>query len=148
MKVVTRGVLFLSGYLSDGRRAGGALLDAALSGRLQSSNNDGEGGWALSSRLAMRASPDTSSSRDFSPVGQTWDFLYYTFQFLVMASGVARSCVAASFIRLRPGLIQNSRQSRPPLQTARTHRFFRFFNKPGLPEGGGLSLKSFGFNIV
>lgn len=47
MKVVTRSVLFLSGYLSDGRRAGGALLDAALSGRLQSSNNDGEGGVVL-----------------------------------------------------------------------------------------------------
>lgn len=51
MKLVTRCLLFLSGYLSDGERAGGALLDAALSGRLQSSNNDGGDGSALSSRL-------------------------------------------------------------------------------------------------
>lgn len=44
--------------------------------------------------------------------------------FLVMACHAAWSCVAPSFIRLRPGLIQNSSQSRPPRQTARTCRYF------------------------
>lgn len=53
MKLVTRCLLFLYGNLSDGERAGGVLLDAALSGRLQSSSNDGEDGSALSSRLTM-----------------------------------------------------------------------------------------------